>query len=1341
MSSATTQPVNILTNRYNLSRTGANLNEPTLTVSNVNSTDFGKLFSLTVNGSIYAQPLYVSGVTIPGKGVHNVLYVCTMADIVYAFDADSNTGANASPLWTLNLTKPPNVVAPTWKQITGSANGNVTGTVGIMSTPVINLPTKTMYLLARTIEQGVFVQRLHAVDITTGTDKASVEISATVSGTGAGSVAGQITFDAKQQNQRSGLAMANGLIILAWSSQEDLDPYHGWVMAYRTDNLQQAGVFCTTPNGSRGGIWQAGRAPVVDASGNVYYLVGNGDWDGKTSFGQSALKFSTTGRTLKFVDWFAPDDAEQLNTNDTDVGSSGLTMLPTTNLLVGGGKQGVFYLLNSGNLGHEQTGNGQIPQVLTVSKGQMKGGPVYWLSSDLGPLVYIWDEYSYLKAFHFNGTTFDVNPIMKGTIDASFGPPGGILAVSANQSNKNTGIVWASMPINQSADGAVVPGIVRAFNAENLAEIWDSEQDSSRDSLGNFAKFVPPVVANGKLYMATFNNAVVVYGLLPPPPAAKLAPEHKGGAPSVTQVAVANEAPSGVVPPMERVITPTDHQTIAPGGRTNFTVTIPPTAGLKGTVTFDVAGLPRGTLAGFNPPAVTGSRPSTLGLITPNDVPTADYHLTITASDGATSYSVPVSLSVQSPKATTITQIQHVIFIVRENRSFDHYFGKYPGANGATTAQISTGQVIPLAASPDQSDGDLGHGWDASTLAIDNGAMDRFDLIPGGNRNNNHLSVSQFSKEDIPNYWSYAQHFGLADNMFSSTQAPSYSNHLYTIAATGGGAVDIPFSSSGSHSYGPGTAWGCDSGPDWLVHKLDNDGDITAVPPCFDFKTLADELQAKNITWRYYSAAPGELEFSFNAMDSIKHIRNQPKLWANIRDDATFISDVTSGNLAQVTWLVNGQSLTEHPPESVCAGENWVTTQLNALMQSPYWANTAVFLTWDDFGGFYDHVPPPPVDLFGLGLRVPFLIISPFAKPGNISHTQYEFASVLKFIETRFGLAALTARDGNADDLTDAFNFAQTPLKPLVLSTVSCPLTESSVQLSGTPPGVAQSYAVPFYNSRSTAVHITSITASGDLATDTACQKILQPGAGCKINVEFTPAAIGSRTGTLTIADNDSTSPQVVQFGAFGTSLQYSSSNLNFGTLIVGSTVTKTVTLTNTGASAVKFSGIKTDPTGTQYSQMNNCPSSLTAGAACTITLTLKATSTEAPPVVFLVNTSDADSPHRIVVNGNITAVSTDNTSLSFGTVPVGQTSAPLSVTIKNAGATGLQFGGANIVDQPTQFSASPQACTGSLAAGKTCTVQVTFTPSQTGAVSARLLLITNDVLSPVFVNLTGTGK
>lgn len=377
-----------------------------------------------------------------------------------------------------------------------------------------------------------------------------------------------------------------------------------------------------------------------------------------------------------------------------------------------------------------------------------------------------------------------------------------------------------------------------------------------------------------------------------------------------------------------------------------------------------------------------------------------------------------------------LNKIQHIVFIIKENRTFDNYFGTFPGANGATSGTISTGQVIPLGHAPDKLPRDIDHSYNAATTAIDGGRMDRFDLITGGNQNGDYLSYTQYTEADMPNYFAYAHHFTLGDNMFSSLTGPSFPNHLYTVGAQSGGAINNP-SSSG--------IWGCDADDTSTVQVMDNHGNITRQFPCFDFRTLADNLEVASLTWKYYAPQKGESGYIWSALDAIQHIRLTPLWEERVVPTSQFASDATNSRLPAVSWLVVGSGMSEHPPASVCAGENWTVQQLNAVMQSPDWNSTAVFLTWDDFGGFYDHVSPPKVDNFGFGPRVPFLIISPYSKPGYISHTQYEFSSVLKFIEIRFGLPPLSDRDTLANDILDSFDFNQLPLPPLILQTRTCP--------------------------------------------------------------------------------------------------------------------------------------------------------------------------------------------------------------------------------------------------------------------------------------------------------------
>jgi phospholipase C len=382
-----------------------------------------------------------------------------------------------------------------------------------------------------------------------------------------------------------------------------------------------------------------------------------------------------------------------------------------------------------------------------------------------------------------------------------------------------------------------------------------------------------------------------------------------------------------------------------------------------------------------------------------------------------------------------LKQIKHIVFIIKENRTFDTYFGTYPGADGATTGKLSNGAMIPLAPTPDRVPCDPGHGFQGATLAIDGGKMDKFDLITPNcllSDGKTPLSYSQLQQADIPNYWQYAQNFVLADHMFSSLTGPSFPNHLYTVAATSGGAINNPGNLTLSR-------WGCDSNPEARVGVMDSHGKITGQSPCFDFKTLADSLQTAGISWRYYAPAQDESGYIWSALDAIKHIR-QTSLWnTNVLSHTQFVVDARSGNLPAVSWIVSPGDLSEHPRASTCVGENWTVQQINAAMQGPDWDSTAIFVTWDDFGGFYDHVPPPLVDQFGLGPRVPLLVISPFARTGVISHSQYELSSLLAFAEKRFGLLALGERDASANDLEDTFDFTQAPRPPLVLAPRICP--------------------------------------------------------------------------------------------------------------------------------------------------------------------------------------------------------------------------------------------------------------------------------------------------------------
>src|ERR1700687_5875570 len=278
-----------------------------------------------------------------------------------------------------------------------------------------------------------------------------------------------------------------------------------------------------------------------------------------------------------------------------------------------------------------------------------------------------------------------------------------------------------------------------------------------------------------------------------------------------------------------------------------------------------------------------------------------------------------------------LERIRHIVFLVKENRTFDNYFGTFPGADGATTGMIHTGEVIPLSRQPDMLTHDIDHSFQGAVRAINGGLMNQFDLIGGGA---DLSGYSQYLEEDLPSYFAYARYFTLADQMFSSLTGPSFPNHLYTVGAQSGGAINNP----------GGGIWGCDAAPTARVQVMDDQGTLSQVYPCFDFKTLADSLEEADISWKYYAPGFGQSGFIWSSFQAIRHIRFS-SLWdEKVVDTSQFATDALAGNLPAVSWVVVGSGLSEHPPARTCMGENWTVRQLNAVMQGPDWNSTDVFL-------------------------------------------------------------------------------------------------------------------------------------------------------------------------------------------------------------------------------------------------------------------------------------------------------------------------------------------------------------------------------------------------------------
>jgi Domain of unknown function (DUF4082) len=505
--------VTVTTQHNDIGRTGANLNETILTTSDVNVQQFGRLFACAVDGHIYAQPLYVPQVTIPLKGLHNVVYVATEHNSVYAFDADDCV--QSTPLWHVDLGAPRPAGFPTKYGI----EQGIQIEIGITSTPVIDLASQTLYVVTYTQDSaaGPFRYKLHALDLGTGVEKfgGPIEIIASTPGPGDGNVGGTLTLNPAMHMQRPSLLLLNGQVYVSFGSFADSDPYHGWVVSYNAATLARIAVFNTTPDGGEGAIWMSGQGLLGDASGNVFFMVGNGSTtasSGGSSYGNSFIKLA--GNNLSLLDWFMPYNAESLANADLDVGSSGPVLIPGTSLLVGGGKQGILYLIDTKKMGNfNASGDTQIVQKFQASDDEIFNTPVFW-NNPSNPLLFLWPQSQGLKAFSFNNGLFNTTPVAQNnTITPS--QPGGTLSISANANAPGTGIVWATHSTAGSAETVAQPGELHAYDASNITtEIWNSLQNPARDDLGLYGKFTPPSIANGKVYVATFSGWLNVYGLV-----------------------------------------------------------------------------------------------------------------------------------------------------------------------------------------------------------------------------------------------------------------------------------------------------------------------------------------------------------------------------------------------------------------------------------------------------------------------------------------------------------------------------------------------------------------------------------------------------------------------------------------------------------------------------------------------------------------------------------------------------------------------------------------------------------------------------------------------------------
>ena len=505
----------ILTQHYDNARTGQNTSETILTPANVSSAAFGKLFTLTADGYVYAQPLYVPNLAIPGQGTHNVIFIATEHDSIYAYDAD-----NGARLWFRTFLS--NGVTTLSTSDVGNTQ-DIHPEMGITGTPAIDPAMTTMYVVVNTKESAGLIYRLHALDITTGLDKLTpVMLSGSVAGTAPDGANGMVPFNVQWENQRPGLLLYNGFLFIGFASHGDNGPWHGWILGYNASTLAQTGIWNTSPNGKGNGIWGAGSGLAADANGSAYVSTGNGDYtvavpapppSTTIDYGDSIVRVSLANGVPLPLDYFTPYNQQSLDNSDADVGSGGVMIPPTQggpfpDILIQAGKQGSLYVINRDKMtndgSHYCNGCSSDPEIIqTVSgSGGLWSMPSYWNGN-----VYTWGSGNHLQAFALANGRLSTSKTSQSAESSGF--PGSTVAISSN--GTTNGIVWAVETDAYSSNGSA---ILRAYDATNVATLLYSSSLAG-DTMGPAVKFVVPVVTNGKVYVGA-QSEVDVFGIINP---------------------------------------------------------------------------------------------------------------------------------------------------------------------------------------------------------------------------------------------------------------------------------------------------------------------------------------------------------------------------------------------------------------------------------------------------------------------------------------------------------------------------------------------------------------------------------------------------------------------------------------------------------------------------------------------------------------------------------------------------------------------------------------------------------------------------------------------------------
>jgi hypothetical protein len=1371
----------VLTYHYDNLRTGQNTSETTLTTANV-ANNFGSLFSQPVDGQIYAQPLYVPNLPIPGLGTHNVVFVNTENDSVFAFDADSNAGIDSPPLWQVSLVDAAHGAAAGATPVPASLFpvdgaghpdcGSINPVLGSTSTPVIDPSTKTIYVEAYSYENGAYVHRLHALDITTGAEKnfGPVTIAGAVPGTGDGG--STVVFDPHTELNRPALTLANGTVYVAYAAScaDELVPFHGWVFGYDAGSLTPQSIFLTTPNGNEGGIWNTGDGLGVDASGNIYATTGNGTFDTvnvpATDLGSSVLKLTPSNGVLNLADYFTPYNQQALSDTDKDLASGGFLLLPDQpgplpHEIVAAGKEGKIYLINRDQFTtlnqHYCANCGADPQIVQESGagylGSVFSTPVYWNST-----LYWWTPGLYLKAIPLVNGQLDLNNFTR-TPD-SYGWPGANLSISAN--GNSNGILWALKTDAFSSGGAAV---LRAYDATNVSNRLYSSDVNPNDAAGPAVKFTGPMVANGKVYVGSANQ-LTVYGLSGPTPTPS---------PTSTSIPSPTATPSSTVNP-----TPTIAATNTPTATATVTVTATPTATATASNGITRHGTNQGGLITYSPLTVNlyaGTSNNDLVLV---DYCVAANPVTFAPPSGYTQlgsnqrvgaagftcglfYHVWHSGDTPAPSFSDNDNNQHDrIYITTsysgENTSTPFDPNNTPSQNGASSANLTLSAVSPSGA------GDMLTFFGAeytngggsfvptytSPLAQYNSEqfsgsweeMFAADATLGNSGSTGNQTMTATGADYTGGFMIAIQPATGATPTPTGAATPtmtvtSTANPTATITATRSATATATVTATATATGGAPTPTATATASNGITRHGTNQGGASTYSP-FTVNLYAGTSNNDLVVVDYCVAANPVI---FTPPSGYTQLgSNQPvgaagftcglfyHVWHSGETLAPSFSDndVDQDDRIYIATSYSGEN-TSNPfdPNNTPSQNGASSANLTLSAVSPSGAGD--MLTF--FGAEYTN---------GGGSFVP-TYTAPLA--------QYNSEQFSGSWEEMFAADATLSNSGSTGnqtmtatgaDYTGAFMIAIRP------ATGATPTPTATATVTPTPTATVTSTASPSATITATATSTATVTVT---ATPTATATSTATPTST-VTRTSTPTATATQTTTATLtptatATQGTTPTATATPTSTPTTSMTVTASLAFGNVPVGQTATKNLTVKNTGSTnpLIISNAISSDPAESTLSGTGTCgaiPITLAPKTNCTLGVSFAPNSVGAHNATLTLFDNAATSPQQSALSGSgIAGLSLSKTSLVFGSVKFGAKSAlSFNVTNRQAQQVSLSesFSGSNAAD----FSITGGTCTSILAVSSTCSITVTFAPGALGTESATLSVSDSpDPLSPYSVALS----